>query len=62
MSNMNKVEDITGKGSDFAIVSSKELEGLRAMKTLFSGIAKGEVSARQEGWLSVDEVEERLYL
>lgn len=49
-----------GKGSDFAIVSRKELEELHAIKTLFSEIAKGEASARQEGWLSADEVEARL--
>ena len=50
----------SGKGGDFAIVSRKELEELHAIKTLFSEIAKGEASARQEGRLSADEVEERL--
>lgn len=49
-----------GKGSDFAIVSEKELDELNAIKKLFSEIAKGEASARQEGWLSADEVEARL--
>ena len=49
-----------GKGSDFAIVSRKELDELNAIKKLFSEIAKGEASARQEGWLSTDEVEARL--
>lgn len=49
-----------GKGSDFAIVSRKELDELNAIKKLFSKIAKGETSARQEGWLSADEVEARL--
>lgn len=49
-----------GKGSDFAIVSRKELDELNAIKELFSEITKGEVSARQEGWLSADEVKRGL--
>ncbi|TGY95888.1 prevent-host-death protein [Petralouisia muris] len=56
----NQVYLTSGNGGDFAIVSRKELEKLHAIKTLFSEIAKGEASARQEGWLSADNVEARL--
>ncbi len=49
-----------GKSGDFAIVSRKELDELNAIKKLFSEIAKGEASARQEGWLSAEELEARL--
>lgn len=52
---------LTGRqGDDLAIVNKKELDELNAIKRLFSEIEKGENSARQEGWLSSDEVEARL--
>ena len=38
-----------GRG-DCAIINIKELDELRAIKTLFSELEKGEVSARREGW------------
>jgi prevent-host-death family protein len=46
--------------SSVAIVDMKELDELRALKNLFSELEKGEVSARKEGWISLDEAEKRL--
>ena len=46
--------------SSVAIVDMKELDELRALKNLFSELEKGEVSARMEGWISLDEAEKRL--
>jgi len=48
-----------GRG-DCAIVDMKELDELRAIKSLFSELEKGEVSARKEGWISFEEAEKRL--
>ncbi len=48
-----------GRG-DCAIINIKELDELRAIKTLFSELEKGEVSARREGWVSLEDAEERL--
>ena len=50
-----------GRG-DVAIVNIKELDELRALKNLFSELEKGEVSARKEGWISIDDAEKRLGL
>lgn len=50
-----------GRG-DVAIVDIKELDELRALKSLFSELEKGELSARKEGWISIDEAEKRLGL
>lgn len=50
-----------GRG-DYAIVDMKELDELRALKSLFSELEKGEASARKEGWISLDEAEKRLGL
>ena len=50
-----------GRG-DYAIVDMKELDELRALKSLFSELEKGEISARKDGWISLDEAEKRLGL
>ena len=50
-----------GRGN-YAIISMKELDDLRALNTLFSELEKGEASARREGWISIDEAEKRLGL
>ena len=50
-----------GRG-DYAIVDMKELDELRALKNLFYELEKGEMSARAEGWISMDEAEKRLGL
>ena len=50
-----------GRG-DVAIVDIKELDELRALKSLFSELEKGELSARKEGWISIDDAEKRLGL
>ncbi len=50
-----------GRG-DYAIVDMKELDELRAMKSLFSELEKGEISARKGGWISLDDAEKRLDL
>ena len=50
-----------GRG-DYAIVDMKELDELRALKTLFSELEKGEASARKEGWISIEDSEKRLGL
>ncbi len=50
-----------GRG-DCAIVKIKELDELRAIKSLFSELEKGEASARREGWASMEEAEKRLGL
>lgn len=48
-----------GRG-EFAIVKMKELDELRAIKNLFAALEKGEVSAREQGWISADQVEAEL--
>ena len=48
-----------GRG-ECAIVDNKELDDLRAIKSLFSELEKGEISARKEGWVSIEDVEKRL--
>ncbi|MBR4515750.1 MAG: type II toxin-antitoxin system prevent-host-death family antitoxin [Lachnospiraceae bacterium] len=50
-----------GRG-DYAIVDMKELDELKALKSLFSELEKGEASARREGWISLDDAEKRLGL
>lgn len=50
-----------GRG-DCAIVDMKELDELRAIKSLFSELEKGEASARKEGWISLEDAENRLGL
>ncbi len=50
-----------GRG-DCAIVDMKELDELRAIKSLFSELEKGEVSARKDGWISLEEAKKRLGL
>ena len=50
-----------GRG-DYAIVDMKELDELRALKSLFSELEKGETSARRDGWISLEDAEKRLGL
>ncbi len=48
-----------GRG-DYAIVDMRELDELKAIKNLFSELEKGEKSAREEGWISLEDVEKKL--
>lgn len=50
-----------GRG-DCVIIDIKELDELRAIKALFSELEKGEMSARKEGWISLDDIKKRLDL
>jgi len=50
-----------GRG-DCVIIDIKELDELRAVKALFSELEKGEMSARKEGWISLDDIKKRLDL
>lgn len=50
-----------GRG-EFAIVTIQELDELRAIKDLFAALEKGEASAREQGWLSPEQVQEALGL
>ena len=50
-----------GRG-DYAIVDMHELDELKALKGLFSELEKGERSARENGWISIDDAETRLGL
>lgn len=45
-----------GRG-EFAIIDMKELDELNAVKGLFSALEKGEISAREKGWIAADDVE-----
>ena len=45
-----------GRGK-YAVVDIEEYEHNRAMLKLLSELAKGERSGREEGWLSIDQVE-----
>lgn len=40
-----------GRG-EYAIIKMQELDELRAIKSLFSELEKGEASAREKGWIS----------
>ncbi|MCR4651034.1 MAG: type II toxin-antitoxin system prevent-host-death family antitoxin [Lachnospiraceae bacterium] len=50
-----------GRG-DCALIDIKELDELRAIKSLFSELEKGEMSARKEGWISLEDAEKSLGL
>ena len=50
-----------GRGG-YAIVDIKELDELHALKGLFKELEKGEASARNEGWISLEDAEKRLGL
>lgn len=50
-----------GRG-DCALINIKELDELRAIKSLFSELEKGEMSARKEGWISLEDAEKSLGL
>ena len=50
-----------GRG-EYAIIKLSELDKLRATIRLLSKLEEGEKSARDEGWLSADDVEAKLGL
>ena len=50
-----------GRG-EYAIVSLKELDKLKATIRLLAKLEVGEKSAREQGWLSADDVEAKLGL
>lgn len=50
-----------GRG-EYAIVKLKELDKLKATIRLLAKLEVGEKSAREQGWLSADDVEARLGL
>ena len=50
-----------GQG-EYAIIKIKELEKLKASVRLLAQLEVGEKSAREQGWLSADDVEARLGL
>ena len=50
-----------GRGS-YAIIDLAEYERTQATLTLFSQLVSGEQSAREQRWLSADEVEKALSL
>lgn len=48
-----------GRGK-FAIIDINEYESLKAGLKLMSQLTKGEESAREKGWISIDDVEMEL--
>lgn len=50
-----------GRG-EYAIIKIEELRKLHATIKLLSSLEAGEKSAREHGWLSLDDVEEKLGL
>lgn len=44
----------------FAIIDMKEFDELKAVKSLFSALEKGEVATREKGWISADDAETAL--
>ncbi len=50
-----------GRG-EYAIVKLEELDKLKAAVNLLAKLEVGERSAREQGWLSADDVEEKLGL
>lgn len=50
-----------GRG-EYVILDMKDYDKMKATLTLMSELEKGECSAREEGWLSADEVEKALGL
>jgi len=50
-----------GRG-EYVILDMKDYDKMKATLTLMSELEKGERSAREEGWLSADEVEKSLGL
>ena len=48
-----------GRGR-YALVDMREYEKMRAAMRLFSELSRGEQSARENGWLSIEEVEASL--
>ena len=50
-----------GRG-DYAIVNMREYDELKSLKKLFSELEAGEASARNDGWLSLEESRKKLGL
>lgn len=48
-----------GRGK-FAIIDMKEFDELKAVKSLFSALEKGEVATREKGWISAGDAETAL--
>ena len=48
-----------GRGR-YALIDMQDYERMYATIRLFSELAKGEISAKESGWLSIDEVEASL--
>lgn len=53
---------IYNKGVEYEIVNSDNLDKLQSTVKLLSSIQEGEESAREDRWLSADEVEAALEL
>lgn len=52
---------LTKKGrGEYVILDIKEYDRLKAQLTLLSKLEEGEQSAREQGWLTADEVEAEL--
>lgn len=48
-----------GRG-DYAIINMQELDELKAIKSLFSELEKGEASAREHGFMSLAESRKKM--
>ena len=48
-----------GRGR-YAIIDMRDYERMQATLRLFSELSKGEASARDEGWFTIDEIESEL--
>ena len=58
---LNRPVYLTRNGRDeYAIVKSDDLDQLQATVKLLASIQEGEKAARENGWLSADEVEREL--
>lgn len=61
--NINNPFYITKDGrKEYAVVKTEELERLKATIRLLEEIEKGEKSAREQGWLTEEEVDKALGL
>lgn len=50
-----------GRG-EYAIVKMRELDELHALKDLITALEKGEISAREHGWLTAGQIEAEIGL
>lgn len=48
-----------GRG-DYAIISMRELDELKALKELYSELEKGEASAREQGFMTLSESRKKM--